>query len=123
MLHQLLWLETLLKLSAGIVLVLFPISTSRLLGLPHANVGFWPRLVGVLLIGLAGAIYLEGSHLLQLKHGGLGVAGLAFINLVGILGLLGAIIMRLVKTTRGLVSLWALVAVLVVLVLVELAVA
>jgi len=31
------------------------------LGLPRTETGFWPRLLGALLIGLAGATFLEGS--------------------------------------------------------------
>lgn len=123
MLHQLLWLEVLLKFSAGIVLLLFPISAARLLGLPHANIGFWPRLMGTLLIGIAGAIYLEGSQLTQFKHGGLSVGGIAVINMAAILGLIGLIIMRLVRTTRGILALWGLVVLLFLLVLFEIAAA
>lgn len=78
--QQLLWLETLLKLSAGLVLVLAPLSVIKILGLPRADQGFWPRLLGTLLIGLAGALYLEGR--MPGSHG-LGLAGCIVINLFG----------------------------------------
>ncbi|MCB1512198.1 MAG: hypothetical protein KDJ36_14955 [Hyphomicrobiaceae bacterium] len=121
MLHQLLWIEALLKFGGGLVLLFLPITTAKILGLPHANLGFWPRLMGALLIGIAGAIYLEGSSLTQYKHAGLGIAGIAVINISGVMGLVGLIIMRLVKTTRGTLVLWLLCSTLLVLILFEIA--
>ncbi len=75
--QQLLWIETLLKFSAGLMLVLAPLATIKLLGLPPASTGFWPRLLGALLIGIAGALFLEGS---VPGSRGLGLAGCLVIN-------------------------------------------
>lgn len=121
MLHQLLWIEALLKFGGGVTLLFAPITAAKIFGLPHANIGFWPRLMGALLIGIAAAIYLEGSSLTQYKHAGLGIAGIAVINIAGILAIIGLIVMRLVKTTRGTITLWTLTATLVLLVLFEIA--
>ncbi len=59
--QQLLWLETLLKFSAGVLLAILPMMTVRLLGLPRPDSGFWPRVCGALLIGIAAALFLEGT--------------------------------------------------------------
>ena len=69
--------STLLKLSAGLLLVLTPLSVIKLFGLPRTDTGFWPRLLGAVLVGLAGALFVEGrtpgSH-------GLGLAGCVIVN-------------------------------------------
>ncbi len=86
--EQLLFLEFLLKLSGGLVLLLVPLSACRLLGLPRPEHGIWPRLLGVVLIGMAGALYVEGA----MKNGqGLGLAGLVVINLTSALALFAII--------------------------------
>ena len=54
--QQLYWLEAILKSSAGLLLIVAPVTTAKLLGLPHGNVGFWPRLLGITLIGIAAAM-------------------------------------------------------------------
>jgi len=79
-LQQLLWIETLIKLLAGILLALGPRLTIRVLGLPRSETGFWPRLLGAVLIGLAAATFIEGrspgSH-------GLGLPGCVIVNFSG----------------------------------------
>ena len=117
MTHQLFWLETLLKAAGGIVLLAFPVSVAKLLGLPHGNVGFWARILGILLIGVAAAIYLEASAL----SSGLGFGGLVVINISAIVTIMALLILNQVKTKRGNVVLWLLVGLLLVLTLFELA--
>lgn len=75
--QQLLWIETLLKFSAGLLLVLAPLTAIKLLGLPASGSGFWPRLLGAVLIGLAGALFLEGS---VPGSSGLGLGGCLIVN-------------------------------------------
>jgi hypothetical protein len=77
--QQLLWLETLLKFVPGLLLALAPLTTLRVLGLPRPETGFWPRLCGALLIGIAGALFLEGTS----RGHGLSLAGCIVINLCG----------------------------------------
>lgn len=89
-LQQLLFIETVLKLSGGLVLLLAPLTAAHVFGLSKPQSGFWPRLLGAVLIGLAGATYLEA-----VKHDGLSMAGCVVINLtvsavIIILLLLGA---------------------------------
>ena len=117
MAHQLLWIETLLKFSGGLILALAPIATARVLGLPTSDSGFWPRLLGVLLIGIAAAIYVEG------KGGGprgLGLGGLVVINLIAALGLMALLVLRTAaRTMRGKAILWLLAGTLVLLATIE----
>lgn len=97
--QQLLYLEFLLKLSGGILLLVFPHTTARALGLPKPPHGLWQRLLGALLVGLAGAIYLEGS---LPGASGLGLAGLVVINLAGAAAMLSSLILGLgAQTARG----------------------
>jgi hypothetical protein len=77
--QQLLWLETLLKFVPGLLLALAPLTTLRVLGLPRPETGFWPRLCEALLIGIAGALFLEGTS----RGHGLSLAGCIVINLCG----------------------------------------
>lgn len=117
--HQLLWLETLLKLVSGLALVLAPLSLIKLLGLPAADSGFWPRVLGAVLIGLAGATFIEGAWQ---GSRGLGLAGLIVINLasaavIAVVALFGGG----AQTRRGSLLLWVAVTVLFVLSLIEIA--
>lgn len=116
---QLLWIETVLKLSGGLVLSLAPLVVIKALGLPPAGSSFWPRMLGALLIGLAGATFIEGAWP---PVRALGLAGCIVINLAGaamisVLATLGGG----AATRRGAAVLWALVVVLVVLSLFEIA--
>lgn len=81
MISQLLWIEFLVKLAAGLALAIAPRATITALGLPAAGAtavaSFWPRLSGVLLVGIAGASFLQGW---LGRANGLGLAGSAFIN-------------------------------------------
>ncbi len=118
MAHQILWFETILKFSAGIALLALPVSLARVFGLPHGNVGFWPRLLGGVLIGLAGAIYVEAS---QPNIRGLGFTGLVIINISAILLMMSLIIMKQVETWRGNAALWVVCGVLLLLSMFEIA--
>ena len=116
--HQILWFETILKFSAGLVLLGFPVTVAKLIGLPHGNVGFWGRLLGGLLIGLAGAIYVEAS---QPNIRGLGYSGLVIINITAILLMMSLIIMKQIDTWRGNAALWVVCGLLLLLSLFEIA--
>ena len=61
MMQQLLWTEVLLKGGAGLMLAAMPGSVASTLGMPAAGSGFWPRLAGALLLGIACALLLQGS--------------------------------------------------------------
>lgn len=116
--QQLLFIETVLKLSGGVVLLLMPLTACRVLGLPKPASGLWPRLLGSVLIGLSAATYLEGAT----KLNGLGMAGCAIINLVAAVVIMTLLILGAAgDTQRGRIILAALAVVLLVLSLLELA--
>jgi hypothetical protein len=117
--QQLLWIETLLKLAGGLVLVLAPLATIRLLGLPRTETGFWPRLLGFVLIGLAGALFVEGS---QPGSRGLGLLGCVIVNFCAVSMLGGLLALEAgPPSARGRAVLWALVVLLVSLSVLEIA--
>ncbi len=116
--QQLLFIETVLKLVVGTLLLAVPGTVSRTLGLPRDPSGFWPRLLGATLLGLAAAAVLEGW--IGRAHG-LGVAGLLAIDLAVASGLASLLILgKAAQTRRGRILLWLAVAVLVLLALLEL---
>jgi hypothetical protein len=119
MARDLLWLEMVLKAASGVLLVLFPRTLARLLGLPPVTETFWPRLLGALLAGLAAATLLEGQ---LAARNGLGLAGHVALNLTAALALLGlAVTGRAGVTRRGRILVGLAIAGLTVLALVELA--
>lgn len=117
--QQLLWIETLLKLSAGLVLVVAPQTVIKVFGLPRSEASFWPRLLGALLIGIAGALFVEGSQRGSL---GLGLGGSVVVNLTGAL-MMGIMIAADAgpPSTRGRVLVGVLIAVLLLLSAIEMA--
>jgi hypothetical protein len=117
--QQLLWLEMLLKLSAGLALLAIPGTTIKILGLPAAASGFWPRLLGAVLIGLAGALFIEGAWP---GSRGLAIAGLIVVNLAAAATVAAAAVSGAgAPTRRGALVLWLAVAGLLLLVLFEIA--
>jgi hypothetical protein len=116
--QQLLWLETLLKLVPGLLLTLAPLTTLRALGLPRPDTGFWPRLCGALLLGMAGALFLEGTS----RGHGLGLAGVIVINLCGAAVLATLLVLDAGPASRrGRVTVWLTVCLLVVVSVFEIA--
>jgi hypothetical protein len=116
--EQLLWLETLLKFVPGALLALAPIATLRVLGLPRPDTGFWPRLCGVLLVGIAGALFLEGTS----RGHGLGLAGAIIINLSGASLLATLLVLEAgPDSARGRATVWLVVCALVTLSVFEIA--
>jgi len=118
-LQQLLYFEVILKAAGGIMLFLLPLTTARVLGLPKPKEGLWQRLLGALLIGMAGAVYIEVA---LNKAGGLGLSGLIVINLAGMTALLYSLVLQIgAPTQRGRVILGLMTPLLFVLTLVEVA--
>ena len=118
--QQLLTVEILLKLAGGLALVLAPLSTIKLLGLPRTDSGFWPRLLGAVLIGMAMALYLEGRGP---GSQGLGLSGCVIVNFSAVSILGGSLALEAgPSSARGRVAVWALVVLLVCLSLLEIAV-
>jgi thiol:disulfide interchange protein len=116
---QLLWVETLIKILAGLPLLAAPITTAKLLGLPSPGTALWPRLLGAVLIGLGLAAYIEGSNS---RSNGLGFAGAVVINLIGAATLASLLVAgQAAQTARGRSVLWVATVVLALLSLLQLA--
>jgi len=94
--QQLLYIETVLKLSGGLVLLLLPLTVCSVFGLPKPQSGLWPRLLGAVLIGIAGATYIEGATTVR----GLGMAGCVVINMVAVAVILTLLILGAAGTTQ-----------------------
>lgn len=83
MADQILWVNMLIALCGAVGLLVAPKSFCSFLGLPRPDLGFYPRLLGLTLLSISGAIAMEGY-----KRDGLGIEGMAAINLVGGAGLM-----------------------------------
>lgn len=123
MADQLLWLETLLKGSIGLFMLCFPITISKVAGLPHGGSAFWPRLFGVALLSIAAAFAVEGYSQYNPKFlsGGLSLGGAIVINAVTIVALIGTLVFRSIASLRGIVLVWSLCLLLSLLTLFEIA--
>jgi len=118
---QLLWFETLLKGSIGLILIFIPVTAARMAGFPHGNISFWPRLLGAALVGIAGAFAVEGYNLAggAIEAKGLGLGGAVIINFTTIVSLFGTLIFSAVATRRGKALIWLMILLLLFLTLFE----
>lgn len=94
---QILWLELVLKLSAGLTLLLVPGPAIYLAGMPPSAAQSWPRYLGAVLIGIGAAIFI------QLKSPAanvIGPAGLCAINFAGAGVMAAHLILGQAATTR-----------------------
>jgi hypothetical protein len=119
MLDQLLWIESVLKAASGLALVAAPGVIIRLLGLAPSAGGFWPRLLGTTLLGMALATTLQAR---AINASGLGLAGSVAINLTVAVMIIALLILgQAAPTRRGRITLAFASALLVLLSLVEIA--
>jgi len=111
-----------MKLAGGVALLAAPRIVIKLLGLPVSDPSaFWPRLLGGVLVGIAGALYIEGA---LSGSKGLGLAGAIIVNLAAAAVVAGELVLRRgAPTVRGRYALWALAALLFAVSLAEIAVA
>ncbi len=96
--QQILWAEIFLKALAGAILVIAPLTAIRVAGLHKPNEGFWPRLLGALLLGVATGIWF-GLQFPAAK-GAIGPAGLIPINLLTAAAMLAALVLGSAAPTR-----------------------
>jgi hypothetical protein len=119
MLKQLLWAEVLLKGGVGLALLLAPVYSIALAGFPSAGNGFWPRLTGAILLGIAAALLLQGMFPAVRT---ISPAGLIAINLAGAAGLTATQVLgKGAQTRRGKALFWLMAIGLAMLSLVEIA--
>ncbi len=97
MIDQLLWIDLLAKIAAGLPLLLMPTALIRMLGLPRTSEPFYPRLLGALLLAIALALAIEGAGG---GRSGLGLAGAGAINLSGAAVLATLLILARLKVRR-----------------------
>lgn len=116
---QLLWIELVAKLAAGLVLLAIPMTAIKVLGLPRPPTAFWPRLLGGVLLGLSAATFMDTT--VRLGHG-LSLGGSFVINLISAATLGTMLFLKQgPETRRGRAILWALTAALAGLGLIEIA--
>ena len=96
--QQILWVEVVLKAAAGLALIILPLTAIRVCGMQNPETGFWPRLLGAVVLGIAAAVFVT----LQFPdaRGGLGPAGLIPINLAGAAAMIAPLIMGTAAPTR-----------------------
>lgn len=93
--EQILWIEIVLKAAAGLTLALAPLTAVSLLGLERPVSGFWPRLTGAAMLGIAAGIWI-GLRFPAAK-GAIGAGGLIAINMT----VAGALIASLILGTAA----------------------
>lgn len=96
--QQLLWFEVFLKAAAGLTLLIAPLTAISIAGVHRPESGFWPRLLGGVILGIAGAVYVTLSF--PDARGGLGPAGLIPINLAAAAAMIAPLIMGTAAPSR-----------------------
>lgn len=96
--QQILWFEVVLKAVAGLTLLLIPLTAIRLTGMQRPETGFWPRLLGAVVLGIAAAVFITLQY--PSARGGLGPAGLIPINLAGAAAMIAPLIMGYAAPSR-----------------------
>lgn len=97
-LQQILWFELVIKALAGLTLFLIPLTAIRITGMQRPENGFWPRLLGAVIFGIACAVFITLNF--PDAKGGLGPAGLIPINLAGAAAMIAPLIMGSAAPTR-----------------------
>ena len=106
----LLTIDAIINLVLGVLLILFPTDLVSALGIPPAEVAFYPSILGAILFGIGIALLIERAR----ESTGLGLAGAISINLSGGLVLAAWLLFGALNLPlRGQLFLWALVIVLV----------
>lgn len=102
----LLFIDAIVNLLIGTLLLLFPLGIPQLLGVPLPNINFYPTILGAVIFGIGIALLLEVYGKPRGIHG-LGLAGAIAINFCGA----GVLTLWLISTPlnlslRGHVILW-----------------
>jgi hypothetical protein len=104
---RLLYIDCLVNILLGILLLLFPIGIIDLLGLPETNTNFYPSILGAVILGIGLALSLElAGHAKHIR--GLGLGGAVLINLIGSLVLIFWLVFGSLEIPlKGRIILWA----------------
>lgn len=104
---NLLFIDGIVNLLLGVLLLLFPLGIATILGVPVPDTDFYPTILGAVLLGIGIALLID---VLGQPHGlsGLGITGAIAINFCGAGVLtLWLIFAPLGLPSRGYVVLWA----------------
>ena len=96
--QQLLWFEVILKASAGLTLLLIPLTAIAVTGMQKPETGFWPRLLGAVVLAIAIGVFLTLQY--PEARGGIGPAALVPINLLGAAAMAVPLILGTAAPTR-----------------------
>jgi hypothetical protein len=97
---QILWAEIFLKSVVGLALVIAPTTLIALAGMQRPTSGFWPRLLGAVVLAVAAGVWIGLQF--PVVRGPIGPAGLVPINLFAAAALLGPLILgKSAPTRRG----------------------
>jgi hypothetical protein len=111
--RALLAIDAAVNVALGVLLLVFPKPVVRALGAPEALTGFYPSILGAVLIGIGLALMIEHGNQREGSRG-LGLVGALTINLAGGATLAWWLIFgSLNLPVRGAMFLWALVVLLV----------
>ena len=109
----LLAIDSFINLLLGVVLIFFPESLARSLGIPIPESAFYPSILGGVLFGIGIALALEFWKPQQ-RLGGLGLGGAIAINMSGAIVLAAWLVRGVVDIpVRGYVFLWTIAVLLV----------
>lgn len=98
--QQLLWFEVILKAAAGLTLFVIPLTAIRIVGMQRPENGFWPRLLGAVVLAIAAGVFITLQY--PQARGGIGPAGLVPINLAGAAAMIAPLVMgSAAPTLRG----------------------
>jgi peptidoglycan/LPS O-acetylase OafA/YrhL len=110
-----LFVDALINLILGILLLLFSPRLASYLGIPCSNTGFYPTILGGVLIGITIALFVEAMRKDKSSYTGLGLIGAICINICGgIVLTLWLILGDLDLSARGEIILWSLAMILVI---------
>ena len=83
----LLTVDGIINLVLGILLLLFPLGTAEILGVPKSNMNFYPTILGAVIFGIGIALLIE-RYGFSRNIRGLGLGGAIAINFCGAIALL-----------------------------------
>lgn len=108
----LLFIDAVINLALGILLLTFTPGIIKFLGVPSADLNFYPNILGAVLFGIGIALLIEVLKKKEI-HTGLGLWGAVSINICGgIVLALWLIFGNLNLPLKGLIFLWVLVVIL-----------
>ncbi len=118
----LLFIDGIINVGLGILLLLFPFGISELLGVPESNTNFYPTILGGVIFGIGIALFVE-RYGFKFKIRGLGLGGAIAINICGAMVLLiWLLINPFSLPLKGYIVLWTIAVVVLIVGIVELAV-